>query len=216
VLLPEGYDMRHFTPQYRPWRQRLAFVPDGDLFAGICAGKASVVTGEIDHFIAGGIVLKSGETLEADLIVAATGFNLSPLGDIAFRIDGQPLDFSQTVTWRGMMFTGVPNMVWVFGYFRASWTLRADLVADFVCRLLSHMDAKGLTSVVPALRPEDADMTLGPWIDADNMNSGYLQRGMHLLPRAGSKHEWRHSQDYGTEKKELPTIDLGDSALVYR
>ena len=216
VLLPEGYDMRHFTPQYRPWRQRLAFVPDGDLFAGICAGKASVVTGEIDHFIAGGIVLKSGETLEADLIVAATGFNLSPLGDIAFRIDGQPLDFNQTVTWRGMMFTGVPNMVWVFGYFRASWTLRADLVADFVCRLLNHMDAKGLTSVVPALRPEDADMTLGPWIDADNMNSGYLQRGMHLLPRAGSKHEWRHSQDYGTEKKEFPTIDLSDSALVYR
>jgi cation diffusion facilitator CzcD-associated flavoprotein CzcO len=115
-----------------------------------------------------------------------------------------------------MMFTGVPNMVWVFGYFRASWTLRADLVADFVCRLLNHMDAKGLTSVVPALRPEDADMTLGPWIDADNMNSGYLQRGMHLLPRAGSKHEWRHSQDYGTEKKEFPTIDLSDSALVYR
>jgi cation diffusion facilitator CzcD-associated flavoprotein CzcO len=216
ALLPEGYDMRHFTPTYRPWRQRLAFVPDGDLFAGICAGQASVATGEIERFTPEGIKLTSGETLEADLIVAATGFNLSPLGDIAFRIDGKPLDFGETVTWRGMMFTGVPNMVWVFGYFRASWTLRADLVADFVCRLLAHMEASGVTSVVPALRPEDADMTLGPWIDPDNMNSGYLQRGMHLLPRAGSKPEWRHSQDYWTERTVFPTIDLGDSALVYR
>jgi cation diffusion facilitator CzcD-associated flavoprotein CzcO len=216
ALLPEGYDMRHFTPTYRPWRQRLAFVPDGDLFAGISAGQASVATGEIDHFTADGIALKSGEVLAADLVVAATGFNLSPLGDIAFSIDGQPLDFGQCVTWRGMMFTGVPNMVWVFGYFRASWTLRADLVADFVCRLLAHMEATGVGSVVPALRPEDADMVLGPWIEPDNMNSGYLQRGMHLLPRAGSKPEWRHSQDYWTERTVFPTIDLGDAALVYR
>jgi cation diffusion facilitator CzcD-associated flavoprotein CzcO len=216
ALLPDGYDMRHFTPAYRPWRQRLAFVPDGDLFAGISAGKASVATDEIDHFTATGIALKSGDVLEADLVVAATGFNLSPLGDIAFSIDGKPLDFSQTVTWRGMMFTGVPNMVWVFGYFRASWTLRSDLVSNFVCRLLAHMDANGVKSVVPALRAEDADMVLGPWIEAENMNSGYLQRGMHLLPRAGSKPEWRHSQDYWTEKKVFPTIDLGDSALVYR
>ena len=216
ALLPEGYDMRHFTPDYRPWRQRLAFVPDGDLFAGISAGKASVATDEIDHFTASGIALKSGETLEADLVVAATGFNLSPLGDIAFSIDGKPLDFSQCVTWRGMMFTGVPNMVWVFGYFRASWTLRSDLVSAFVCRLLAHMEASGVKSVVPALRPEDADMALGPWIEAENMNSGYLQRGMHLLPRAGSKPEWRHSQDYWAEKTVFPTIDLADAALVYR
>jgi cation diffusion facilitator CzcD-associated flavoprotein CzcO len=214
-LLPEGYDMKHFTPNYRPWRQRVAFVPDGDLFAGISAGKASVVTDEIDHFTDKGIALKSGESLEADIIVAATGFNLNVLGDIQFVIDGQPLDFSKTVTWRGMMFTGVPNMVWVFGYFRASWTLRADMVADFVCRLLPHMKKKGAHAVVPALRPEDHNMPLGPWIDEENMNSGYLARGMHLLPRAGDKPEWRHSQDYWTEKDMFPSIDLDDAALKY-
>ena len=107
------------------------------------AGKASVVTDEIERFTEKGILLKSGKTLEADIIVTATGFNLSVLGDIDFTIDGKPLDFADTVTYRGMMFTGVPNMVWVFGYFRASWTLRADLVGDFVCRLLKHMKAKG-------------------------------------------------------------------------
>jgi len=112
----------HFTPRYRPWRQRIAFVPDGDLFQGVVAGKASVVTDEIDRFTEKGILLKSGQELEADIIVTATGFNLSVLGDIAFTIDGKPLNFADTVTYRGMMFTGVPNMVWVFGYFRASWT----------------------------------------------------------------------------------------------
>ena len=130
---------KHFTPSYRPWRQRIAFVPDGDLFQGFKTGKASVVTDEIDRFTESGILLKSGKALEADIIVTATGFNLNVLGDIAFVVDGKPLDFSDTVTYRGMMFTGVPNLVWVFGYFRASWTLRVDLVADFVCRLLNHM-----------------------------------------------------------------------------
>ena len=118
-------------------------MPDADLFEAIKSGKASVVTDEIDRFTENGILLKSGETLKADIIITATGFNLNVLGDIAFEIDGKPLDFADTVTYRGMMFTGVPNMVWVFGYFRASWTLRTDLVADFVCRLLGHMKAKG-------------------------------------------------------------------------
>ena len=215
ALLPPDYDMKHFTPHYRPWQQRLAFVPDGDLFAGIVAGKADVVTDEIDTFTETGIKLKSGSTLEADIIVAATGFNLSVLGDIAFTIDGKPLNFADTVTWRGMMFTGVPNMVWVFGYFRYSWTLRADIVADFVCRLLTHMKEKGLKSVVPALRPEDADMPLLPWISEENLNSGYLKRGMHLLPRRGDKLEWQHTQDYWMEKDVFPTIDLDDAALKY-
>ena len=140
----------HFTPSYRPWRQRIAFIPDGDLFQGISAGKASVVTDEIERFTETGILLKSGKQLDADIIVTATGFNLNVLGDIAFAIDGKPLDFADTVTYRGMMFTGVPNMAWVFGYFRASWTLRADLVGDFVCRLLNHMKQKGATKVTPA------------------------------------------------------------------
>jgi cation diffusion facilitator CzcD-associated flavoprotein CzcO len=206
---------KHFTPSYRPWRQRIAFVPDGDLFQAVNAGKASVVTDEIERFEARGVRLKSGDLLEADVVISATGFNLNVLGDIDFVIDGKPLNFADTVTYRGMMFTGVPNMVWVFGYFRASWTLRADLVADFVCRLLNHMDARGARKVSVALRPQDRDMPLKPWIDTENFNPGYLMRGMHLLPKRGDKPEWQHSQDYWREKDELPFIDLDEAAFVY-
>src|SRR5262249_11339584 len=182
--LGTDYDLAtHFTPTYRPWRQRIAFVPDGDFLEAIGTGKASVVTDEIESFVETGILLRSGKTLKADIIITATGFHLSVLGDIEFDIDGEPLDFSDTVTYRGMMFTGVPNMAWVFGYFRASWTLRSDLVADFVCRLLNHMKAQGVRQVTPALRPEDRDMPLLPWIDPDNFNPGYMMRGLDLLPR---------------------------------
>ena len=215
--LGPDYDIEtHFTPKYRPWRQRLAFVPDGDLFKGIAAGKASVVTDEIEHFTETGVLLKSGKLLEADIVVTATGFDLCPLGDIDFVIDGKPLAFHDTVTYRGMMFTGVPNMVWVFGYFRASWTLRADLVADFVCKMLKQMRTKNVRQVTVALRPEDKDMPLLDWIDTDNFNPGYMQRGMHLLPRRGNKPEWMHNQDYWSEKDEIPATNLDDAAFVYR
>ncbi len=206
----------HFTPSYRPWRQRIAFVPDGDLFRAMRQGKASVVTDEIERFTEKGIKLKSGKELPADIIVTATGFHLNVLGDIAFAIDGKPLDFAKTVTYRGMMFTGIPNMAWVFGYFRASWTLRSDLVADFVCRLLGHMKDKQARRVEVALRPEDRDMPLLPWIDTENFNPGYVTRGMHLLPKRGDKREWQHTQDYWREKNEFPAIDLDDKAFVYK
>jgi cation diffusion facilitator CzcD-associated flavoprotein CzcO len=216
AVLGPDYDIAtHFTPKYRPWRQRIAFVPEADLFHGIRSGKASVVTDEIDRFTENGILLKSRTSLEADIIVTATGFNLCILGDIAFAIDGKPLDFAETVTYRGMMFTGVPNMAWVFGYFRASWTLRTDLVAEFVCRLLAHMKEKGVKQVVPALRPEDHNMPLLSWIDPENFNPNYLMRDMHLLPKRGDKAEWQHSQDYWTEKDQFPAIDLDDKAFVY-
>jgi cation diffusion facilitator CzcD-associated flavoprotein CzcO len=205
----------HFTPRYRPWRQRLAFIPDADLFKAIRSGQASVVTGAIERFTRSGIRLTSGEVLEADVIVTATGFNLSVLGDIDFAIDGKPLVFSETVTYHGMMFTGVPNLAWVFGYLRASWTLRTDLVAGFVCRLLRHMRAKGARRVTPRLRPQDEGMTLQPWIDPENFNPGYVTRGLHLLPRCGDKPQWQHTQDYWAEKDEIPAIDLDDGALVY-
>ncbi len=205
----------HFTPSYRPWRQRIAFIPDGDLLQAIGAGQASVVTDEIETFTETGILLKSGKTLEADIIVTATGFNLNVMGDIDFTIDDKPLVFSDTVTYRGMMFTGVPNMAWVFGYFRASWTLRADLVADFVCRLLNHMTEIGARKVTPSLRPEDRDMPLLPWIDPENFNPGYLMRGMHLLPQRGDKPEWQHTQNYWTEKDQFPAIDLDGGEFVY-
>ena len=206
---------RDFTPGYRPWQQRIAFVPDGDFLQAIAAGKASVVTDEIEGITETGIQLKSGKTLDADIVVTATGFHLSALGDIDVTIDGETLLFSDTVTYRGMMFTGIPNMAWVFGYFRASWTLRVDLVADFVCRLLNHMNATGVKRVEVQLRPEDTDMPLLPWIDPENFNPGYLMRGMHLLPKRGDKPEWQHTQDYWTEKDAFPAIDLTGPEFAY-
>ena len=214
--LPEGYDVeRHFTPTYRPWRQRLAFLPDGDLFKGISSGRADVVTDEIDTFTQKGVLLKSGEELVADIIVTATGFNLSVLGDVEFSVDGERVDMADTVTYRGMMFTGLPNLVWVFGYFRASWTLRVDLVGDFVCRLLAHMDELGATRVVPTLRAQDLDAKRLAWIDTDDFNAGYMLRSLDLMPRRLDRPEWQHSQDYWVERDALPLVDLDDGCLVF-
>jgi cation diffusion facilitator CzcD-associated flavoprotein CzcO len=193
----------------------VAFIPDGDMFEEIRNGHATVVTDEIERFVPNGIQLKSGKLLEADIVVAATGFTLSVLGDIPFSVDGKPLDLAKSVTYRGMMFTGVPNMVWVFGYFRASWTLRTDLVADFVCRLLNHMDATGTQRVVPKLRASEQNMPLSPWIDGDNFNPNYLMRDIHLLPQSGNTREWQHTQDYWGDKDELPAIDLSDEVFAY-
>ena len=215
-ILGEDFDVSpHFTPAYRPWQQRLALIPDGDLFHTIAAGDASVVTDEIVEFTETGIQLRSGDHLDADIIITATGFELSVLGDIDFSIDGEPLVFSDTVGYRGTMFTGVPNMAWIFGYFRASWTLRADLIADFVCRLLNHMDEFDASTVTPVLRDEDSDMELLPWLDSDNFNPGYLMRAMHMLPSQGSNEPWCHSQDYWKDREDLPVADLDDGALVY-
>jgi cation diffusion facilitator CzcD-associated flavoprotein CzcO len=214
--LGAGYDIgTHFTPSYRPWRQRIAYIPDGDLLQAIQAGHASVVTDEIETFTETGLLLRSGTALDADIIVTATGFHLCVGGGIDFAIDEEPLDFADTVTYRGMMFTGVPNLAWVFGYFRASWTLRADLVADFVCRLIRHMQEKGADRVTPALRPLDRDTPRLEWIDAENFNPGYMLRGMHLLPKRLDKPEWQHTQDYWREKDEFPAIDLDDPIFVY-
>jgi len=199
----------------RPPQQRLAFVPDGDLFAGISAGKASMVTDEIDTFTETGIRTRSGQELEADIIVTATGFDLSVMGDIPFAVDGQPVSWPDTVTYRGMMFTGVPNLAWVFGYFRASWTLRVDLLGDLVCRLLDHMDELGAERVTPQLRPEDADQPRLSWIDPDNFNPGYLMRSVDKMPRRLARPEWQHTQDYWSEKDALPAADLDDGCLRY-
>ena len=149
------------------------------------------------------------------MLITATGFNMSVLGDIEVEIDGKPLNFHDSINYRGMMFTGIPNMLWIFGYFRASWTLRADLLADFVCRLLGHMEEKGAKRVDVALREEDKDMELLPWIDPENFNPGYLMRAMELLPQRGDKKEWQHTQDYWAEKDEIPAIDLDAEEFVY-
>ncbi|QXQ08413.1 NAD(P)/FAD-dependent oxidoreductase [Sphingosinicellaceae bacterium] len=207
----------HFTPSYRPWQQRLAFVPDGDMFARIREGKVSTVTDIIDHFTPDGIRLSSGQEIKADVVVAATGFNLLVMGGIAFEVDGVPVDWSQTPTYRGMMFPGVPNLAWVFGYFRAAWTLRVDLLGDFVCGLLRHMDEKGVAQVDIAMPERFAGEALMPWIEDDNFNPGYLVRGMDKMPkRLGDRPEWRHSQDYWLEAKDIPAIDLDGPEFVYR
>ncbi|MBE7638410.1 NAD(P)-binding domain-containing protein [Sneathiella sp. P13V-1] len=214
--LGEDFEMEpHFTPTYRPWRQRLAFVPDGDLFAALREGKASVVTDHIERFTENGILLKSGQELEADIIISATGFNMSVLGDVEFTVDGKALDFANCWAHRGIMFSGIPNMAWVFGYLRTSWTMRADLVSDFVCRLLKHMEEKGVRAVTPELRDEDKNMPEKPFIDDENFNSGYLKRTMHLMPKQGDKNPWIFTQDYNFEKKDIPEADLEDGTLKY-
>jgi len=205
----------HFTPKYRPWQQRLAFCPEGDIFRAAVAGKLTVVTDELDTFTETGVRTRDGTEIEADIIIAATGFNLLMMGGIPFTVDGQPVDWHDTVNYRGMMFTGVPNMVWVMGYFRASWTLRVDMLGDFVCDLLKTMDRKGAHRIEVALRDEDRDMALSDWIENENFNPGYLMRGLKLMPKSGDKPEWRHNQDYWAEREEIPRIDLEGSEFLY-
>ncbi|MBL8893105.1 MAG: NAD(P)/FAD-dependent oxidoreductase [Rhizobiales bacterium] len=214
--LGENYDVdTHFRPNYRPWQQRLAFVPDGDLLETIRTGRASVTTGEIERFTASGIKLKSGAVLAADIIVTATGLELCSFGDIAFAIDGKPIKLADAVSYHGIMLADVPNLAWIFGYIRSSWTLRVDLVCDVVCRILNHMAEQGLQRVEPRLRPEDRSMMIGPWVEPDNFNPNYIARGAHLLPKRGSKPEWQHSHDYWVDKDRLPSLSPDDTVLFY-
>jgi cation diffusion facilitator CzcD-associated flavoprotein CzcO len=215
--LPEDFDVeRHFNPPYRPWQQRIALLPDGDLFKAIKEGKADVVTDTIVRFTEKGIEVSSGELLEADVIITATGFDLSVLGDIDFYRDGEVVDPASLVTYRGIMFAGLPNLAYVFGYFRASWTLRADIISDFVCRVLAEMEERGATTVEPVLREDERDMELTPWVDPENFNPGYLTRSLHLMPKQGAHEPWRWGAEYIVEKQQLAEADLGDGTLQFR
>jgi cation diffusion facilitator CzcD-associated flavoprotein CzcO len=189
-LGPDRDVERHFAPSYRPWDQRLCLVPDSDLFAAIRDGRASVVTDEIERFTPSGIKLLSGAELPADLIVTATGLKVKLLGDIAVSIDGSPTDFATKLSYKGMMFSDVPNLSYAFGYTNASWTLKADLTAAYLCRLLRHMDRRGARSAVPRWGPGVEET---PFVD---FTSGYIQRAAHLLPKQGSKRPWRLHQNY--------------------
>jgi cation diffusion facilitator CzcD-associated flavoprotein CzcO len=213
----EDFDIgTHFTPSYRPWQQRIAYVLDGDLFKSIASGKVTVVTDGIDRLTEKGILTLSGQELEADIIVTATGFNLSVMGDINFDVDGEAVDFGSTFTYRGIMNSGVPNMAAMFGYFRTSWTMRVDLVSDFVCRLLNHMDSKDALSCTPMLSKEEAAMQPRPWIEPEEFNPGYMQRGLHLLPNQGDREPWVLNANYFVEKDELPAANLDDGSLLYK
>jgi cation diffusion facilitator CzcD-associated flavoprotein CzcO len=212
--LGPDYDVEtHFTPRYNPWDQRLCLVPNADLFDAIRSGKASVVTGPIEGFAKSGIRMASGEEIAADVIVTATGLELVVLGETAFEVDGVPVDFGRTWTYKGMMYSDVPNLVSTFGYINASWTLRADLTAEYVCRLLAHMDETGARQATPRLRASDRDMPARPWVDG--FSAGYMQRTMDRFPRQGDRAPWINPQDYGRDKVMLRTGALEDGALIF-
>ncbi|MEO8604482.1 MAG: NAD(P)/FAD-dependent oxidoreductase [bacterium] len=212
--LGPDYDVeKHFTPSYNPWDQRLCLVPNSDLFEAIRSGKASVVTDQIERFTEKGIALASGKQLDADIVVTATGLNLVVLGEMQFSVDGAAVDFAKTWTYKGMMYSGVPNLVCTFGYINASWTLRADLTSEYVCRLLNHMDETGTRQVTPHLRPTDTDMPVRPWIDS--FTSGYMQRMMHRFPMQGDREPWINPQNYTRDKKMIRFGRLDDGALIF-
>ena len=212
--LPEGYDVEtHFTPRYDAWDQRLCLVPNSDLFEAINSGKASVVTAEIESFTEKGVLLKNGDELEADIIITATGLNLVVLGSVKFVVDGQPVIFPETFMYKGVMCSNLPNMVTTFGYINASWTLRADLIAEFFCRLVNRLDELGARQVTPRLQRDELDMIRRPWVE--EFSSGYIQRVLDKLPSQGDHEPWRNPQNYYKDRKMLREETLDDGVLEF-
>jgi monooxygenase len=209
--LPLGYDVAtHFTPRYDPWDQRFCAVPNGDLFKALSSGAASVVTDHIERFTKNGLLLASGQELEADLIVTATGLELLFLGGIALSVDGEHIEPANRLTYKGMMLEGVPNMALAIGYTNASWTLKCDLTCDYVCRLLNHMRAHGLSECVA--RNADASPASGPIL---GLTSGYIQRSAHLLPKQGMTHPWKVHQSYLRDYRSLKMSEVDDSFMEF-
>lgn len=212
--LGPDYDLdKHFTPSYNPWDQRLCLVPDSDLFEAIKNGSASVVTDHIDCFDDSGIKLKSGEHLDADIIVTATGLQLIMMGGADISVDSQLVDFSKLWTYKGLMVSDVPNMVSTFGYINASWTLRADLTAEWVCRTLNHMAETNSSCVVPIVPEELKNMAPKDWID--DFPAGYMQRVMHLFPKQGDQEPWLNTQDLRRDRKIFNQPLATDGALRF-
>ena len=212
--LGADYDIaKHFTPSYNPWDQRLCLVPNGDFFKSMREGKASVVTDHITSFTETGIQLASGEHLDADIIVTATGLELVTLGEMDFFVDGNQVDFAKTWTYKGFAYSDIPNMASTFGYINASWTLRSDLTAEYVCRLLNHMRKKGVAQCTPRLREQDRSMKERPWIDG--FSSGYMQRMMHRMPRQGDHEPWINPQNYRRDKKMFKHSPIDDGVMQF-
>ena len=203
----------HFTPSYDPWDQRLCLIPNSDLYNAINAGDASVVTDQIDTFTETGIQLESGEHLDADIIVTATGLQLVTVGEMDFTIDGEPLDFSRTWTYKGVAYSDVPNMATSFGFVNASWTLRSDMICEFVCRLLNHMRATGTDQCTPRLRASDQNMPPRPFID--DFSANYMQRVMPLLPKQGDHQPWVNTQSYSADRKLIAKAEIDDGVMQF-
>jgi monooxygenase len=209
--LGPDYDVeKHFTPRYNPWDQRLCLVPDADLFVAIRSGKASVVTDEIDTFTESGIRLKSGDELHADIVVTATGLKLKRLGGMQLSLDGAPVKMTGQLSYKGMMLRGIPNFSFTLGYTNASWTLKCNLVAEYVCRLLNYMSAHGYDCATPVgSEPAVAD------IPASNFNSGYILRGIDLLPKQGNERPWKFHQNYALDLLDLKFGKINDSTMEF-
>jgi monooxygenase len=209
-LLPEGYDVgTHFTPRYNPWDQRLCLVPDADMFQALSNGSASIVTAEIDRFTETGIRLKNGDELEADIIVTATGLKLQLASDIVYMVDGQPRDLSKAMSYRGIMFSDMPNLSYSFGYTNASWTLKADLTGAFLTRLLNHLKKTGSEIALPV---REAGIEEVPLID---FSSGHVQRARDILPKQGSKKPWKLYQNYALDLMSLKFAPVEDGVIRF-
>lgn len=206
--LGEDYDMAHFTPRYKPWDQRMCLVPDNDLFSSIRDGKASVVTDTIETFTETGIKLASGKELKADIVVTATGLDLLFLGGMKVSIDGRDVDMSKTLTYKGMMYSGVPNLVNVFGYTNASWTLKCDLTCEYFCRLINYNEAHGYLSATP--QSSDPNPHMEPWLD---FSSGYVQRTIDRFPKQGARLPWKLNQNYPADVKLLRGGPIDDDMM---
>nr|WP_185268686.1 NAD(P)/FAD-dependent oxidoreductase [Halopseudomonas xiamenensis] len=205
-----GIDMKHFTPSYKPWDQRLCAVPNGDLFHDIRAGRASVVTDTIEAFTENGLRLSSGQELEADIIITATGLKLNAMGDVKVSVDGEPVVFSDCMSYKGMMLSDIPNLILTFGYTNASWTLKAELTSNYTCRLLRHMDRKGYRVAVPR---RDPSVKTEPFLD---FTSGYVQRAADTLPKQGDRRPWQVHQNYLQDKLTIEYGRVDDGVLQFQ
>ncbi len=207
----KDFDMKHFTPPYNPWDQRLCAVPNGDMFKVLRKGKASVVTDHIDRFVSNGILLKSGQTLEADIIVTATGLNLRLFGGMTMSVDGKAIEMNQHISYKGVMFSDIPNFSNTLGYTNASWTLKADLIAEYVCRLLKHLDKTGNRIAVP----ERKDPSVKP-TQLLEMTSNYVARAEAYLPKGADRAPWKLYQNYALDKEQLHNGKLEDGVMAFR
>ena len=212
--LGPSYDInKHFNPSYNPWDQRICLIPDSDLYRTIRSGKTDVVTGHIDTVTDNSVKMSSGEEVPADILVTATGLTLQLLGGVQFDLDGEPVHFSEHLTYKGMMCSGLPNLINTFGYVNASWTLRADLNSKFLCRVLQHMGETGTQIVTPVLRDFEVNMPRKPWVES--FTPGYIKRAIESFPKQGTHYPWQNTQDVGLDMKDIATARLEDGVLQF-